>query len=307
MSLRYATAGSPDDPQGQSLKKLADEVKQNSGGKVTIKLYFNSSLFDQNGQETAIQNGTLDMTDVTPAFITDQYKPLSILTVPYLIKSPEALTTVLASPDGQTLIKGAEKAIGVKILAPTYLGTRTLDMRKPKKKIMTPQDLNGVKLRIPNAQSWVDMAKSLGASPTPIAFGDLYSALQTGTVDGQDNPVITDQVQHFNEVTDTIVLTNHLVDLTMYGINQKSWDKLSPSEQAVLSAAAADASAFDQKTVTGKEQSVLDAFKKAGMNIYTPNIPAFRDYAWNYYATQTSYPKDWPAGMFDSLKKLAQQ
>ena len=185
-----------------------------------------------------------------------------------------------------------------------YLGTRTLDMRDVGHKIMTPQGMNGVKLRVPNAQSWIDLGKSLGAQPTPTAFGELYTALQTGTVDGQDNPLVTDKVQKFNEVTKQIVLTNHLVDIVLPAVNKKTWDKLTPDQQKIMSDAADTAAAADLKNIKGQEQDILTEFKKDGLAVYTPDVAAFRKYALDYYQNKTSYPSKWEPGMFDQLKQM---
>lgn len=302
-SLRLSCACSDQDAQGKSLKTMADEVKKASGGKMEIKLYLNSSLYDQNGEETALFNGTVDMIDTAPAFLTDLDPAISILTVPYLVKSPEQMQKLSDGPIGQKLFKGVEEKTGAHILTTWYLGTRTLDL-KDVGHINTPADMSSVKLRVPNAQSWIDLGKSLGAKPTPTAFSELYTALQTGTVDGQDNPLGTDQVQHFEEVTSQIVLTNHLVDIVMPAVSKKAWAALSPADQKILTDAAKSAAKSDLQLVKSQEQGILKAFEAKGLKVYKPDVDAFSKYALNYYMTQTGYPKQWVPGMYDDIKSM---
>lgn len=303
VSLRLSCACSERDSQGISLKKMVDEVKEKSKGKVQIKLYLNSSLYDQKGEETALLNGTLDMANTAPAFLTDRDPAISILTVPYLVKSPEQMQALSDGPIGKKLFDGVEQKTGAHILTTWYLGTRTLDL-KDVGRINTPADMASVKLRVPDAQSWIDLGKSLGAKPTPTSFSELYTALQTGTVDGQDNPLGTDKVQHFEEVTSQIVLTNHLVDIVMPAVSKRAWSKLSADDQKILTDAAKDAAKSNLALVKGQEASILKAFKAKGLKVYTPDVAAFSKYALNYYMTKTDYPKQWDKGMFDEIKSM---
>ena len=303
VSLRLSCACSERDAQGISLKKMADEVKSKSGGKITIKLFLNSSLYDQKGEQSALLSGTLDMANTAPAFLTDRDPAISILTVPYLVKTPEQMQKLSDGPIGKKLFAGVEEKAGAHILTTWYLGTRTLDLRDVGK-INTPADMASVKLRVPDAQSWIDLGKSLGAKPTPTSFSELYTALQTGTVDGQDNPLGTDKIQNYQEVTKQIVLTNHLVDIVMPAVSKNAWAKLSADDQKVLTDAAVDVAKSNRELITSQEQGILKEFEAKGLKVYKPDVDAFSKYALDYYMTKTSYPKQWIPGMFDEIKNM---
>ena len=121
-----------------------------------------------------------------------------------------------------------------------YLGRRQLNLRTDKK-IMTPADLAGVKLRMPGTDAWQFLGKALGANPVPMAFTEVYTALQTGAIDGQDNPLPTDKDSKFYEVTKQIVLTSHLVDLNYLAISKKVWDGSRRNSRPKVQKAADDA------------------------------------------------------------------
>ncbi|MCB2158500.1 MAG: TRAP transporter substrate-binding protein DctP, partial [Rhodobacteraceae bacterium] len=133
-----------------------------------------------------------------------------------------------------------EDELGVKLLSVMYLGRRQVNLRMPKaeRTVMTPADLAGVNLRMPGSDAWQFLGRALGANPTPMAFTEVYTALQTGAVDGQDNPLPTVVDAKFYEVTKQIILTSHLVDLNYIALSKAAWDAMSAEQQAKVQEAA---------------------------------------------------------------------
>ena len=198
--------------------------------------------------------------------------------------------------------KMVEDQVKVKILGPTFFGTRQVGL-KPKKKITTPADMAGIKLRMPPGDAWQLLGRSLGANPTPMAYAETYTGLQTGAIDGQDNPLPNVQNMKFNEVMSQIVLTSHLVAFDLLTINLKTWQAMSPAQQAKVQAAADKAIAWSAAEHTKREAELADGFRKQGLEVYVPNIPAFREYAQKVYLASDE-AKNWPAGLVDKINAM---
>ena len=161
--------------------------------------------------------------------------PWSVLTSAYTFRDANHVLAFFASDLGAQMKKEAEDQLKIKILGPTFFGTRQVGL-KPKKKITTPADMAGIKLRMPPGDAWQLLGRSIGANPTPIAFAETYTALQTGAVDGQDNPLPNVQTVKFYEVMSQIVLTSHLIAFDVLCMNLKTWNAMSPAKQKTFQA-----------------------------------------------------------------------
>ncbi len=168
---------------------------------------------------------------------------------------------------------------------------------------MTPDDLAGVKLRMPGTDAWQFLGKALGANPVPMAFTEVYTALQTGAIDGQDNPLPTDKDSKFYEVTKQIVLTSHLVDLNYLALSKKVWDSLTPDQQAVVQKAADAAAESGRQKQLQLESELEQFFKDQGLQVYAPDVEAFRSHVQQAYLN-SDFAKDWPEGMLDKINAL---
>jgi TRAP-type C4-dicarboxylate transport system substrate-binding protein len=159
----------------------------------------------------------------------------------------------------------------------------------------------GIKLRMPPGDAWQMLGRSLGANPTPMAYAETYTGLQTGAIDGQDNPLPNVQNMKFNEVMSQIVLTSHLVGFDVLAVNRKTWDAMNPQQQQAFQSAANKAIAWSTAEHQKREQQLADEFKRGGLQVYAPNIDAFREHAQKVYLASDE-AKTWPAGM---LQKIA--
>ena len=196
----------------------------------------------------------------------------------------------------------AEGQLGIHILGPTYFGTRQVGL-KPKKKINTPADMAGIKLRMPNGDAWQFLGTALGANPVPMAYAEVYTGLQTGAIDGQDNPLPNVENMKFYEVMSQIVLTSHLVGFDILTVAGKVWNDMSPEQQERFQAAADKAIQFSTEKHLAREKELVDLFKSKGLDIYTPDVAAFRKYAQGKYLA-SDLAKDWPAGVVDKISAL---
>src|SRR6185312_10558230 len=194
------------------------------------------SLYKQGTELVALQRDNLEMANVAPQDISKQVPAWSILTSAYLFRDANHLNAFFASDLGLQMKKMAEDEAKVKILGPTFFGTRQVGL-KPKKKISTPGDMQGIKLRMPPGDAWQLLGRSLGANPTPMAYAEVYTGLQTGAIDGQDNPLPNVQNMKFYEVMSQIVLTSHLIGFDLLTVNLKTWRSMSPPRQKAFQAA----------------------------------------------------------------------
>jgi len=187
-------------------------------------------------------------------------------------------------------------------LSVMYFGTRQLNLRGDMT-INTPADMAGVNLRMPGTDAWQFLGKALGANPTPMAFTEVYTGLQTGAIDGQDNPMPTDKDKKFYEVTDQIVLTGHLVDMNFLAFSKSVWDDLTPDQQATVMQAAKDASASITASIIENEAQLVAFFEGEGLRVYTPDVASFRERAQKMYL-ESDFSKDWPEGLLDRINAV---
>lgn len=296
--VRFAAVFSDQDIRADMMKLFAKETESI----FKVELFLNSTLFRQGTELVALQRDNLEMGNIAPQDISKQIPAWSVLTSAYLFRDANHLGAFFSSSLGEEMKKMAEDQLKVKILGPTFFGTRHVGLRG-KKRINTPADLAGLKLRMPGGDAWQLLGRSLGANPTPMAYAETYTGLQTGAVDGQDNPLPNVQNMKFYEVMDQIVLTSHLVGYDLLTLNLRVWNSLSPDRKRAVQAAADKAIAWSAAAHVKREAELAENFRKQGLQVYTPNIAAFREYAQKIYLASDE-AKSWPAGLVDKINRM---
>jgi tripartite ATP-independent transporter DctP family solute receptor len=261
------------------------------------------TLFKQGTELEAISRGNLEMSISSAQELANFYPEFSVFSAGYLHRDAAHQVAVFNSPLMQPFKDKVEAELGVKLLTVMYLGRRQINLNSDKE-IKTPADMAGFKLRMPPSDAWQFLGKALGANPVPVPFPELYTALQTGAVDGQDNPLPTVMDAKFYEVTKQIVLTSHLVDLNYLTISKKAWDSLSPENQQKLQMAADDAAEFGRQNQLKKEEELVEGLKGKGLKVYEPDIEAFRSAVQKAYL-ESEFSKSWPAGIVEQINALA--
>jgi TRAP-type transport system periplasmic protein len=297
--LTYSDTVTDQDPRAQILR---DVFGGNIGPDFDFKPYFGATLYKQGTEPVAMQRGNLDMANLAAFDIQKQIPAWGITTTPYIFRDAAHMKRVYASDVGKQLFKMTEDQMGIKVLGCPYIGTRHLNL-KPKKKIMTPADMAGIKLRMPPGEAWQFVGTALGANPSPVAFTEVYTALQTGAIDAQENPLGADKVMKFYEVTSQIILTGHLIANNQFAIALKKWNSLTPAQQQRMQAAADKFSDAITAQALKDESELLDFFKAQGLEIYKPDVEAFRKHVLDVYA-KSKYAADWPAGWLDKVNAL---
>jgi TRAP-type C4-dicarboxylate transport system substrate-binding protein len=294
-TLRFAAVFSDKDIRADMIRMLAKDIE------VDYKLepFWGGTLFKQGTELVALQRDNLEVGNVAPQDISKQMPAWSVLTSAYTFRDANHVLSFFASDLGAQMKKQAEEQLKIKILGPTFYGTRQVGL-KPKKKVSTPADLAGVKLRMPAGDAWQLLGRSIGANPTPLAYAETYTALQTGAVDGQDNPLPNVQNMKFYEVMSQIVLTSHLVAFDVLCMNLKTWNAMSPAKQKSFQAAVDKALGWSVQEHLKREAELADTFKKAGLDVYTPDLSAFRSYAQKIYLASDE-AKSWAPGILDKI------
>jgi TRAP-type C4-dicarboxylate transport system substrate-binding protein len=299
VKLRFADSTTADAPRSMA---LVDIFAKELGPDFVFEPYFGSTLYKQGTEIVAVQRGNLEMALMPPSDFAKQAPAFSILTAAYLVRDAKHLKAIFDSDVGDEFKKMARDEMGVVVLAPAYYGTRHVNL-KGDKKITTPADLGGVKLRMPGGEAWQFLGESIGANPIAMDYAEVYTGLQTGAIDAQDNPLPNNRLMKFHEVTNQIVLTGHNVGFGLLLINADVFDRLTPEQQKKMQGAADAAFAWSDAEYVKQEAELVEFFKGVGLDVYTPDVEAFRDYSNKKYL-ESPLSKDWPAGMIERINAL---
>jgi tripartite ATP-independent transporter DctP family solute receptor len=296
--LRFSAVFSEQDIRAKMMEMFGQDV----AGSFELKPYYGGTLFKQGTELVALQRGNLEMGNIAPQDVANQLPEWSILTSAYLFRDADHLNTFFTSDLGKEMKQKAEDKLGIHILGPTYFGTRQVGL-KTDKEINTPADMAGIKLRMPPGESWQFLGEALGANPTPMAYAETYTGLQTGAIDGQDNPLPNVQNMKFYEVMSQIVQTSHLVGYDLLTISSKAWNAVTPEQQTLIQDAADKAIKWSEQEHLKREQELAAFMTEQGLKLHTPDVEAFRKHAQQKYL-ESDLAKDWPEGMLDKINAL---
>ena len=297
--LRISTPAVPDDWHAKMWTVLKDALERSAPGQFDVQIHLNASLFKQGAEPAAMARGNLEMTSVSAFDIAKLVPEFSIFTAGYVLRDPEHQQKVFNGPIGLDMFRAVSSKMDVTVLSTAYLGTRQVNLREART-VRTPADLKGVKLRMPGSKEWLFLGEALGATATPLAFGEVYLGLKTGTIDAQDNPLPTVRAAKFYEVTRQLVLTNHLVDGLFIAVANKTWNALSAAQKDKLTEAARAAAQFNNDNRIREEAQIVEFFRQQGLQVSIPDVEAFRQTVQAAYA-RSDYAKVWPAGLLDRI------
>ena len=297
--MRISTPAVPDDWHAKMWTVFKDSLDKSSPNQFDTQINLNASLFKQGTEPAAMARGNLELSAISAFDMAKLVPEFSIFTAGYVVRDPAHQQKVFNGPIGEGLFKTVSEKMDVTILSTAYLGTRQVNLRETRN-VKTPADLKGIKLRRPGTKEWLFLGEALCATATPLAFGEVYLGLKTGTIDGQDNPLPTVRAAKFYEVTKQLVLTNHLVDSIFIAIANKTWNALTPAQKQNVKAAAQAAAQFNNENRIKEEGQIVDFFKQQGLQVTTPDLEAFRKSVQDTYA-KSDYAKVWPAGMLERI------
>jgi tripartite ATP-independent transporter DctP family solute receptor len=257
-----------DHPQAQSVRKFGEIVEEKSGGKIEVKLFAGGTLGNDVTMISALQGGTLEMTvpDTSTLVNIEGLQPFGLINMPFLLKTGEHADELLDGPFGQKLLARLPDK-GLVGLGFWENGFR--QVTNSRRAIETAEDFSGLKLRVIQNPLFIETFSALGASAQPMPFPEVYTALETGVVDGQENPLATILASKFYEVQDYTVMSNHIYSVWALLMAKKFWDRLSSDEQQLIAGAATEATAFEREAIRAFSAKAKEELEGEGMEITT--------------------------------------
>jgi tripartite ATP-independent transporter DctP family solute receptor len=262
--LKWAHVYETSEPFHTESVWAAEEIKKRSNGKYEITVYPASQLGKETDINQGLTLGTVDMIISGSSFAARAYPPIGVTYYPFIFRGPDHLLAYVKSDVFKEMAKGYEEKSGHQILAVTYYGTRHTTSNKP---IKTCADMKGLKIRVPDVPAYLAMPRACGANTTPIAFAEVYLALQNGTVEAQENPLNTIDAKKFYEVQKHIVLTGHIVDHLNTVVSKQLWAKLSPEDRKIFTDVAQEAAERATKKIQADETKLVQVFKDKGLSV----------------------------------------
>jgi tripartite ATP-independent transporter DctP family solute receptor len=272
--LKWAHVYETSEPFHTQSVWAAQEIAKRTNNRYQIDVYPASQLGKESDINQGLSLGTVDMIISGPSFAARSYPPIGIGYYPYIFRDASHLLAFAKSDVFKELAAGYSDKTGNQMLALTYYGVRHASTNKPFK---TCAEMKGLKIRVPDAPAYLAMPRSCGANTSPIAFAEVYLALQNGTVDAQENPLTTIEAKKFYEVQKNIVLTGHIVDHLATIVSKQLWAKLSDEDKKIFTAVAQEAAARASAEIQTKEKELLETFKQKGLTITEVNKDEFRD------------------------------
>ena len=298
--FRISLPGNEEEWQSKGLQAFKANMDKNAAGQFDVQIHYNGTLFGQGTEIEAMQRGNLEVGMVSPQDIAALIPEYSVFTTGYLMRDPAHLDAVYDGDIGAEYKARIEKEVGITLVKSQYLGTRHVILREAKD-VNVPADLAGLKLRMPGSEAWQFLGNALGANATPLAFEEVYLAMQTGTIDGLENPLPDAMAAKFYEVSKQIVLTSHMVANTFFAVASEYWNGLSDGERAALTAAEIEGKKVNDDGVIATEKDAAGFMESKGLKVTTPDVNAFRTKVLDAFVN-SDFSKNWPAGMLDRIK-----
>ncbi|WP_168203284.1 sialic acid TRAP transporter substrate-binding protein SiaP [Oceanispirochaeta crateris] len=303
VTIKVNTISVPNDAHTNALYKFEEVLEELTEGKVQVEVFHSASLFSSEEEFASLLQGNLDMAYVSANTLADYIPSFSMLTSGYIFKDYDHMRKVYDGEIGDKILSSVQDELGIVPIDVFYLGARQINLRDIGRVVKTPADLKGVKLRMPNSAAWLFLGKAMGASATPLSFSELYLALKTGTVDGQDNPLPTVKNAKFYEVTKSISLTNHVIDTVWPTISEKKWKELTPYHDEVISAIEEAKQLCDSQNIEA-EKSLVEFFRSEGLTVVEADKEAFSSHVQGVYLNDKKMTSTWDLDLYEQIQNI---
>ncbi|MCJ8521215.1 tripartite ATP-independent transporter DctP family solute receptor [Pseudorhizobium tarimense] len=272
-ALKWAHVYETSEPFHTESVWAAEEIAKRTDGRYKIDVFPASQLGKEADINQGLKLGTVDIIISGSSFASREYPPIGVTYYPYIFRNPSHLIAYTKSDVFKKLAQGYEEASGGNhITAVTYYGTRHTTSNKPIEKCA---DMQGLKIRVPDVPAYLAMPRACGANTTPIAFAEVYLALQNGTVEAQENPLTTIEAKKFYEVQKNISLTGHIVDHLNTVVSGMLWSKLSDEDKQIFTEVMQEAAERSTKIIEERENALVDKFKGMGITVTEVDKPDF--------------------------------
>ena len=297
--LKWAHVYETSEPYHTAALWAAGEIAKRTNNRYTIEVFPASTLGKESDINQGLTLGTVDIIYTGQLFAGRSYGPIAIGGAPFMFRDFNHWKAFAASPLFNELADGyRQKSGGHKVLAITYYGERHVTSNRA---INKPEDMKGLKIRVPDAPLYTMFPRAVGANPTPIAFAEVYLALQNGTVDAQENPLPTIDAKKFYEVQKFIVLTGHITDALLSIVSSQTWNRLSDADKATFDAVLKEAASRATTQIIEMEKNLGAEFKKKGKEVVAINRAPFREATMKLHNGPDA---TWPKDVYDKLQAL---
>lgn len=303
ITLRFSGSNGPGDTHTAGIEEVKRVLEEISGGTMKLDLYLSGTLFSQDAETEALMNGDLDLCYTSSQWIAEYVDEANMFTAMYLYNNVDHLNAVLNGEIGAELFDTVAEKIGVYPLAAYYYGARDCLMVDGSKQYNTPEDMKGVAMRKPNTEAWLFVGEALGANPVPLAFGEMYTALQTNMIDAVANPLPTIINNKLYEVCETVVMTDHILDSVWPTISCATWDKLNDQQRAWLREAIEAGRLVAEKEMLDREAESIATLEGQGLTVQYPDKEAFRAFAMEKYE-QTGKTALWDMDLYNKVQAM---
>jgi TRAP-type transport system periplasmic protein len=263
-TLRWAQQNSLEHPQGLGAKRFAELVEQKSGGKIKVRIFPGGQLGGDLQNVSALQGGTLDLMVLNAGLLVGIVKDFAVLDFPFVFNTAEEADAVVDGPVGKKLF---DKLPDKGLIGLGYFELGFRNVTNSKRPIARWEDFSGIKLRVIQSPLFIDLFNTLGANSVAMPFPEVYTALEQRVIDGQENPVTVIFDTKFQEVQKYLSLTRHIYNAQSVLLSKRTWDKLSAEERTIIQDALNEAKAYQRQVSREKNTEMLDAVKKAGMQV----------------------------------------
>jgi tripartite ATP-independent transporter DctP family solute receptor len=272
--LKWAHVYEVSEPYHTESVWAAEEIKKRTNGKFDIQVFPASSLGKETDINQGLSLGTVDMIISGPSFAARSFPRVGVAYYPFIFRDAAHQAAYAKSDVFKELAEGYRQKTGIVMSAYTYYGARHTTSNRA---FTDCAGMKGLKIRVPDVPAYMATPKSCAANPTPIAFAEVYLALQNGTVEAQENPLTTIEAKKFFEVQKHIMLTGHIVDGVVTQIAPHVWTKLTDAEKKIFMDVTQEAAARGTAQIVKRESELVEEFKKKGINIVQVNRQSFVD------------------------------
>jgi len=272
--LKWAHVYETSEPYHTESVWAAEEIKKRTNGKFEIQVFPASSLGKETDINQGLTLGTVDMIISGPSFAARSYPRIGIAYYPFIFRDGDHLIAYSKSDVFREMVNEFRQKTGIQITAYTYYGARHTTSQRA---FTDCAGMRGLKIRVPDVPAYRATPEACGANPTPIAFAEVYLALQNGTVEAQENPLTTIEAKKFFEVQKHIMLTGHIVDGLVTQIAPHIWNRLSDAEKKIFTDVTQEAAVRATAQIKKREGELVDEFRKKGLGIHNVNRQSFVD------------------------------
>ncbi|HSB81935.1 MAG TPA: TRAP transporter substrate-binding protein [Candidatus Methylomirabilis sp.] len=294
--LKFRSGGvSPvTDPSSVAMERLSKLVKERTGGKVDFTHFGGGQIGGERDMVEGVQLGTVGMviTGVTGHPIYDAFF------LPYVFRDREHMWKVLDGPIGEEWNQRMIKERGMRVLGYMYRGPRQLTTTK--RMVKTAADVKGLKIRVPEIAPMLATWKALGASPTPMAWPEVFTGLQQGSIEGQENPLELIASSKLWEVQKFLTLTNHVRVAWIVLLDERLWKRMTPETQQIMTSSWREVSTDMEKQILASEQKLIDEIKSHGVTVIEPDVESFRQAVKDVWRDVA--PKAWGPGVYERIQ-----